>query len=187
MLIPILRSLVLPLIAVVLNLITVAVGFGVLTLLFVGHDPPLGGAGSLDVISAAGIFAITFSLSIDYQVFLLSRMREGLVRTQDSDAAITYGIEKTARVVTGAAAIMISVFVAFGLSEFVIIRQFGVGLATAVLVDATIVRLALLPALMRLFGTTIWWLPEWLENRLPLLDIDGVEFEQDVRQMPVAT
>lgn len=187
MLVPILRSLVLPLIAVLLNLVTVGVGFGVLTILFVGHPPLLGGAGALDVISLTGMFSIVFSLSIDYQVFLLSRMREGLVRTQESDAAIAFGIEKTARVVTGAAVIMVSVFLAFALSDFSIIRQFGVGLATAVIVDATVVRLALLPALMRLFGMSIWWLPTWLDERLPLLDIEGGEFEQETRRIRPAT
>jgi putative drug exporter of the RND superfamily len=75
------------------------------------------------------------------------------------------------------------VFLAFALSEFTIIRQFGVGLATAVLVDATVVRLALLPAVMRLAGMNAWWLPRWLDDRLPLLDVDGGEFEQETRQM----
>jgi RND superfamily putative drug exporter len=183
MLVPILRSLLLPAIAVGLNLVTVAVGFGVLTLLFVGDNPPLGGAGALDVISVAGIFAITFALSIDYQVFLLTRMREEFVRTQSNDAAINFGIEKTARVVTGAAAIMVAVFLAFALQEFVIIRQFGVGLAVAVLIDATIVRLALLPSLMHLFGLNTWWIPNWLDERLPLLDVEGSEFEHESEQL----
>ena len=97
LLVPILRSLFLPAIAVGLNLMTVAAGFGVLTLLFVGDDPPLGGAGALDVITVAGIFSITFALSIDYQVFLLTRMREEFVRTQSNDSAIEFGIAKTAR------------------------------------------------------------------------------------------
>ena len=176
MLVPCLRSLLLPLIAVLLNLVTVAAGFGVLTLLFVGDNPPLGGAGALDVISVTGIFSITFALSIDYQVFLLTRMREEFVRTQSADAAIEFGIAKTAKVVTGAAAIMIAVFTGFALSDFVIIKQFGVGLATAVLIDATIVRLVLLPALMRLFGLRIWWLPDWLDERLPALDVEGTRF-----------
>jgi RND superfamily putative drug exporter len=82
---------------------------------------------------------------------------------------------------------MVSVFLAFALSNFSIIRQFGVGLATAVIVDATIVRLALLPALMRVFGMTVWWLPAWLDDRLPLLDLDGGEFEQETRQIRPAT
>ena len=179
MLVPILRSLLLPLIAVALNMVTVAAGFGVLTLLFVGDNPPLGGAGALDVISVTGIFSITFALSIDYQVFLLTRMREEFVRTQSAEAAIEFGIEKTAKVVTGAAAIMVAVFTGFALSDFVIVKQFGIGLATAVLIDATVVRLVLLPALMRMFGLSIWWLPDWLDEHLPVLDVEGTKFAAD--------
>jgi putative drug exporter of the RND superfamily len=183
LLVPILRSLVLPAVAVLLNLVTVAVGFGVLTMLFVGDDPPLGGAGALDVISVAGIFSITFALSIDYQVFLLTRMREEFVRTQSGDAAIDFGIAKTARVVTGAAAIMVAVFLAFALADFTIIKQFGIGLATAVLIDATIVRLVLLPAIMRVLGERAWWMPRWLDDWLPVLDVEGSEFEHELSGM----
>ena len=144
-LIPILRSLVLPAIAVGLNMLTVAAAFGVLTLLFVGDNPPMGGVGKLDVVTVTAIFVVTFALSIDYQVFLLTRMREEYVRTQSHVSAVEFGISKTARVVTGAAAIMVAVFVAFALSSFSLIQQLGIGLATAVLIDATIVRLGLLP------------------------------------------
>jgi RND superfamily putative drug exporter len=90
---------------------------------------------------------------------------------------------KTAKIVTGAAAIMIAVFVAFALSKFVIIKQFGVGLAVAVLVDATIVRLALLPAVMRLGGLRTWWIPNWLDERLPTFDVEGSEFEHETEQL----
>ena len=183
LLVPILRSLVLPAVAVALNLVTVAAGFGVLTLLFVGDHPLLGGAGALDVISVAGIFSITFALSIDYQVFLLTRMREEYVRTQSNDDAIDFGIAKTARVVTGAAAIMVAVFLAFALADFTIIKQFGIGLATAVLIDATIVRLVLLPAIMRLLGERAWWMPQWLDDKLPVLDVEGSSFEHELRGM----
>jgi putative drug exporter of the RND superfamily len=179
MLVPVLRSLFLPAIAVALNMLTVAASFGVLSLLFVGDNPPLGGAGALDVLSVASIFTITFALSIDYQVFLLTRMREEFVRTQSNDSAIEFGIEKTAKVVTGAAAIMIAVFVAFAASDFVILKQFGVGLATAILIDATVVRLALLPAVMRLFGLQTWWLPDWLDERLPVLDVEGSAYQHE--------
>jgi putative drug exporter of the RND superfamily len=172
-LVSILRSLLLPLVAVALNLLTVAASFGVLTLLFVGAEPPLGGAGALDVISVAAIFAIAFALSIDYQVFLLTRMREEFVRTRSNDAAISFGVDRTGGVVTGAAAIMISVFLAFGLSDFVVVRQFGIGLAVAVLLDATVVRLVLLPAVIRLLGSRTWWMPVWLGGRLPNLDADA--------------
>ena len=183
LLVVILRSLFLPAIAVILNLITVAAAFGVLSLLFVGDNPPLGGAGALDVLSVASVFTIMFALSIDYQVFLLTRMREEFVRTQSNDSAIQFGIEKTAKVVTGAAAIMTGVFAAFALSDFIILKQFGIGLAVAVLIDATLVRLVLLPATMKLFGMTTWWLPEWLDERLPVLDVEGSSYEHEAETM----
>jgi RND superfamily putative drug exporter len=185
MLVPIMRSLLLPAIAVVLNLITVGMGFGILVLLFaVGDDPLLGGAGALDVIAVGAIFAISFALSIDYQVFLLTRMREEFVRTQSNDAAIEFGISKTATIVTGAALIMIAVFSAFALAKFVTIKMFGIGLASCVLIDATLIRLVLLPAVMRLFGLNTWWISNWLDERLPLIDVTGAEFEHEQEQMP---
>jgi RND superfamily putative drug exporter len=185
-LIPILRSVVLPAIAVGLNLLTVAAAFGVLTLLFVGDNPPLGGAGKLDIVTVTGIFVVTFALSIDYQVFLLTRMREEYVRTQSHTAAVEFGISKTARVVTGAAAIMVSVFVAFALSSFSLIQQLGIGLATAVLIDATIVRLGLLPSIMKLAGDRTWWLPTWLDEKLPFLDTEGALFARDADHLRAA-
>ena len=178
-LVPILRSVVLPAIAVALNLLTVAAAFGVLTLLFVGRDPPMGGAGKLDVVTVTGIFVITFALSIDYQVFLLTRMREEYARTQSHTAAVEFGISKTAKVVTGAAAIMVAVFTAFALSSFTLIQQLGIGLATAVLIDATIVRLGLLPSILKLVGPRTWYLPQWLDDRLPILDTEGETFARD--------
>jgi RND superfamily putative drug exporter len=178
-LIPILRSVVLPAIAVGLNLLTVAAAFGILTLLFVGDNPIMGGAGKLDIVTVTGIFVVTFALSIDYQVFLLTRMREEYVRTQSHTAAVEFGISKTARVVTGAATIMVSVFLAFALSSFSLIQQLGIGLATAVLIDATIVRLGLLPSVMKLAGDRTWWLPTWLDEKLPFLDTEGAVFARD--------
>jgi putative drug exporter of the RND superfamily len=178
-LIPILRSVVLPAIAVALNLLTVSAAFGVLTLLFVGDSAPMGGVGKLDVVTVTGIFVVTFALSIDYQVFLLTRMREEYVRTQSHTSAVEFGISKTARVVTGAAAIMVAVFIAFALSSFSLIQQLGIGLATAVLVDATIVRLGLLPSIMKLAGDRTWWLPTWLDEKLPFLDTEGSVFARD--------
>jgi uncharacterized membrane protein YdfJ with MMPL/SSD domain len=183
-LIPILRSVVLPAIAVGLNLLTVSAAFGILTLLFVGDNPPMGGAGKLDIVTVTGIFVVTFALSIDYQVFLLTRMREEYVRTQSHTSAVDFGISKTARVVTGAAAIMLGVFVAFALSRFSLIQQLGIGLAAAVLIDATIVRLGLLPAIMTLAGDRTWWLPRWLDEKLPLLDTEGALFARDAGHLP---
>ena len=185
-LIPILRSLVLPAIAVALNLLTVCAAFGLLTLLFVGDNPPLGGVGKLDVVTVTGIFVVTFALSIDYQVFLLTRMREEYVRTQSHISAVEFGISKTARVVTGAAAIMVAVFIAFALSSFSLIQQLGIGLAAAVLIDATIVRLGLLPAIMKLVGDRAWWLPTWLDEKLPLLDTEGAIFARDASHLRAA-
>ena len=173
LLVVILRALLIPAIAILLNLVVVATTFGVMKLLFEGSDPVLGGPGFVDVTTAAGIFTILFALSIDYQVFLLTRMREGFLRSEDADEAIHHGIGHTARVVTGAAAIMAAVFLSFSLSEFIIPREFGVGLAVAVLLDALVLRLFMLPAAMHLVGRRGWWLPRSLDRLLPQMDVEG--------------
>jgi len=164
-LIVVLRALLLPLIAVALNLATIAVALGALELLTEEHV--LGGPGYIDAASGAGIISIMFVLSIDYEVFLLTRMREHWVAKGDSERAIRHGLRHTAGVITGSAAIMTAVFLAFAAADVIPLRQFGVGLTIAVLLDATIVRLVLLPAIMRIAGPRIWWLPHWLERRLP--------------------
>jgi RND superfamily putative drug exporter len=167
-LIVVLRALLLPLIAVALNLATIAVALGALELLTQEHV--LGGPGYIDAASGAGIISIMFVLSIDYEVFLLTRMRERWAAHGDSEDAIAYGLRHTARVITGSAAIMTAVFLAFAAADVIPLRQFGVGLTIAVLLDATIVRLVLLPAIMRVAGPRIWWLPGWLERRLPAVE-----------------
>jgi len=173
-LVVILRALLLAAIAVALNLITVAVAFGVLTLLFeVPEGWPLGGHTYVDAIGAAGIFGIIFGLSIDYAVFLLMRMREHHENNSSNEGAIVFGLEKTARVITGAAAIMVAVFVAFAGAPIATVSQLGTGLAVAVLLDATVVRIVLLPALMLLLGDRVWWLPKPLEKILPEIDLHG--------------
>jgi RND superfamily putative drug exporter len=170
----ILRAIPLAAIAVGLNLATVAVAFGVLTLLFeVPQGWPLGGRTYVDAIGAAGIFGIVFGLSIDYAVFLLMRMRENYENGAPNDEAIAFGLEKTARVITGAAAIMTAVFVAFAAAPIATVSQLGVGLTVAVLLDATVVRIVLLPALMLLLGDRVWWLPAPLEKALPRIDLHG--------------
>jgi putative drug exporter of the RND superfamily len=166
-LIVVLRALLLPLIAVALNLATIAVALGALELLTKAHL--LGGPAYIDAASGAGIISIMFVLSIDYEVFLLTRMRERWVLRGDSQDAIRHGLRHTAGVITGSAAIMTAVFLAFAAAAVIPLRQFGVGLTIAVLLDATIVRLVLLPAIMRIAGPRIWWLPGWLERRLPTL------------------
>jgi RND superfamily putative drug exporter len=167
-LIVVLRALLLALLAVALNLATIAVALGALQLLTERHV--LGGPGYIDAASGAGILAIMFVLSIDYEVFLLTRMRERWVVTRDHQDAIRHGLHHTAGVITGSAAIMTAVFAAFAGAEVIPLRQFGVGLTIAVILDATIVRLVLLPAVMRLAGSRVWWLPGWLDRRLPVFE-----------------
>jgi putative drug exporter of the RND superfamily len=165
-LIPVLRSLLLPLLAVLLNLGTVFAALGVLTLGFQGAAP-LGGPGEVDAIMVLAIFGIVFGLSIDYEVFLLARMREGYLLTRTTEGAVEYGLKHTAGVITGAALIMTGVFASFAISDVANMRQLGVGLTVAVLLDATVVRLILLPAIIRIAGEACWWLPGPLTRRLP--------------------
>ncbi len=169
----ILRAVVLPAAALLLNLLVVGAGFGALKLFFQGDNPPLGGPGFVDVISVSAIFTILFSLSVDYEIFLLTRMREAFLIDGDARAAVLHGIEKTGNVVTGAALIMTAVFLSFAASTFITPRQFGIGLAVAVIIDATLLRLLLLPAAMRVLGRLSWWSPAWLDRRLPHLDVEG--------------
>jgi putative drug exporter of the RND superfamily len=169
-LVGVLRAVPLAAIAVGLNLATVGVAFGVLTLLFnVPADLPLGGHTYIDAVGATVIFGIVFGLSIDYAVFLLARMRESRNRGAANAAAIKFGLERTARVITGAAAIMMAVFIAFAGAPVATVSQLGAGLTVAVLLDATVVRIILLPALMLLIGDRVWWLPGPLERALPRL------------------
>ncbi|MGZ5341234.1 MAG: MMPL family transporter, partial [Solirubrobacterales bacterium] len=118
------------------------------------------------------MFAILFGLSMDYEVFLISRIREEFQKHGDTRRAVADGLAKTARVITAAAAIMVVVFLAFVASPQVFLKLFGIGLATAIFVDATIVRMVLVPAVMQLLGPRNWWIPEWLERTLPSLDIE---------------
>ena len=117
---------------------------------------PLGGHPYIDTVGAAGIFGVTFGLSIDYAVFLLARMRESYDGDGDNAAAIRHGLDKTAGVITGAAAIMAAVFISFAAAPIATVSQMGVGLTVAILLDATVVRIVLLPALMLMLGDRVW-------------------------------
>jgi RND superfamily putative drug exporter len=119
------------------------------------------------------MFAILFGLSMDYEVFILSRVREDWLASGDSTGSIVHGIAVSARVITAAALIMISVFASFALGNSPEIKMFGVGLAVAVALDATIVRMIVVPATMTLLGARNWWMPGWLDRILPRLDIEG--------------
>ena len=161
------RSLVIAVKAIALNLLSVAAAYGVLVLVF-QHGF---GKGLLGFSSTAGIdpvvpmllFVILFGLSMDYHVLILSRIREALDGGVGSEEAVAHGIKSSAGVVTSAAIVMVGVFAIFGTLSMLMFKQFGVGLATAVLIDATIVRAVLLPASMKLLGDWNWYLPRWLE------------------------
>jgi RND superfamily putative drug exporter len=171
------RSVVVPLKAVAMNLLASAAAFGVLALAVSGG--PLGDlvgipeATPVPIQLPIGIFAILFGLSLDYEVFLLSRIKEEYVRTGDNALAVADGLAKSARVITAGAAVMVTVFASFVLGGAVLGKMFGIGLAAAVLVDATLVRMVLVPATMELLGDRNWWLPGWLGRLLPDIHVEG--------------
>jgi RND superfamily putative drug exporter len=160
----------------IMNLLSVSAAYGVMTLAAKGggfssligidHEVPV--APFMPVM----MFAILFGLSMDYEVFLISRIREEYLKHGDTRRAIADGLAKTARVITAAAAIMVVVFLAFLAAPDVFLKLFGIGLASAVFLDATIVRMVLVPAVMQLLGERNWWIPDWLERILPRLDVE---------------
>jgi len=171
------RSILVPLKAALLNLLSIGAAYGVLVMVFQwGWGKGLIGLEStVPIVSFVPMFmfAVLFGLSMDYEVFLLSRVREEYLASGDNDAAVISGIASTARVITSAALIMISVFGGFVLGEDPVVKMMGLGLATAILVDATVVRIVLVPATMKLMGDRNWWLPAWLDRLLPAIDIEG--------------
>jgi RND superfamily putative drug exporter len=178
MLVAILRAPLLAALTVALNLVSVGAAIGVVSLvckLPAGY--PLGGHPYIDTVGGAAIFGVTFGLSIDYAVFLLARMRERYEAGGDNAAAIAFGLEKTAGVITGAAAIMAAVFVSFATAPVATVSQMGVGLTVAILLDATVVRIVLLPALMLLLGERVWRVPPLLDRMLPRFNVHGVDSE----------
>jgi RND superfamily putative drug exporter len=171
------RSIAVPLKAAAMNLLSIGAAYGVIVAVFQwGWLKGLFGVEeTVPIVSFMPmmLFAVLFGLSMDYEVFLLSRVREEYLHRRDNTVAVIEGISSTARVITSAALIMISVFAAFVLGDDPIIKMFGVGLATAVFLDATVVRVILVPATMRLLGDRNWWLPGWLDRLLPNLDVEG--------------
>ena len=170
------RSLLVPLKAVLMNVISIAAAYGVVVAIFQwGWLSSLFGVqpAPVEPFAPMMMFAIVFGLSMDYEVFLLSRVKEEFDRTGDARASVADGLAATAQVITAAAAIMIVVFGAFLLEDERVIKLFGIGLAVAVLLDATLVRLLLVPATMELLGARNWWLPRWLDRILPSLNVEG--------------
>jgi RND superfamily putative drug exporter len=177
------RSVIIPIKAAVLNLLSIGAALGFVTLVFQeGHGSSLLGIGTgpIDSFVPVLMFAIVFGLSMDYEVFLISRVHEEWERTNDASASVARGLQTTGRVITAAATIMILVFASFALGDDRIIKLFGLGLASAVFFDAVIIRCLLVPALMEIFGRRAWWLPSWLDRRLPRLAIES----PDVPHLP---
>ena len=183
------RSLVIAAKAILLNLLSVAAAYGVLVLVFqhgIGKGPlGFSSTAGIDPVIPLLLFVILFGLSMDYHVFFLSRIREAVNRGVRSDEAIAYGIRATAGVVTSAAIVMVFVFGVFGTLQILFLKQFGVGLATAILLDATIVRAVLLPASMKLLGDWNWYLPSWLQW-LPRFDLSESEAPPETKPTPVS-
>jgi len=179
------RSIVVAAKAAVMNLLSIGASYGVLVAVFqwgwlssiVGIDK-----GPIETFLPMMMFAILFGLSMDYEVFLISRVREEYLRTGDNAVAVSHGLAATARVITAAAAIMVAVFLTFVLGDERVIKEFGLGLATAIFVDATIVRLVLVPSTMELLGDRNWWLPGWLDRILPRVSVDRAP-EDDLVQV----
>jgi putative drug exporter of the RND superfamily len=173
------RSILVPLKAIVMNLLSIGAAFGLIVAVFqwgwgaslIGVD----GTGPIISFFPIFLFAIIFGLSMDYEVFLMSRIHEEWENSHDATLAVTRGLALTGRVITAAAAIMVTVFASFMIGDDRIIKLFGLGLAAAVFIDAVIIRSVLVPALMQLFGKSAWWLPSWLDRILPRLHVEPAE------------
>jgi RND superfamily putative drug exporter len=171
------RSLLIPLTASVMNLLAVGAALGLMNAIFEwgwGHSLfGISATAPVEVFVPVLLISILFGLSMDYEVFLVSRMREEWARTGDNRLAVTRGQAATGKVITAAAAIMILVFASFALGPSIVIKQFGLGLAGAIIIDAFIIRTVLVPALMHLSGDANWWLPQWLDRLIPHLNVEG--------------
>ncbi|MFF5846777.1 MMPL family transporter [Streptomyces massasporeus] len=167
--------------AAVLNVLSIAASYGVVVAVFQWGwgGPALGVHGKVPIESYVPMmmFAIVFGLSMDYEIFLLSRVHEAWLRTGDAKGSVAHALEITARVITCAALIMVSVFAAFLLSDNIVVKMLGLGLAVSVLIDATVVRLLMVPAVMTLLGRHAWWMPRWLDRVLPHIDAEGSKAE----------
>jgi RND superfamily putative drug exporter len=159
-----------------MNLLSIGAAYGVIVAVFqwgwLGSVIGIGRTGPIDPWVPLMLFTILFGLSMDYEVFLLSRVREEWRRTGDNATAVADGLASTGRVITAAAAIMVCVFGSFVLGDQRVLKLFGLGLATAVFVDASLVRMVLVPATMELLGKANWWFPHWLDRFVPTLSIE---------------
>jgi RND superfamily putative drug exporter len=179
------RSVLVPLKAVLMNVLSIGAAFGVVVAVFqwgwlanvIGVDR----TGPIESFLPVMLFAIVFGLSMDYEVFLMSRVHEEWVRRRDASGAVVEGVATTGRVITAAATIMVCVFASFVLGDSRVIKLFGVGLASAVFIDAFVIRTVLVPAVMELLGRRAWWLPSWLDRRLPRVAVEPHEAPEPAR------
>jgi putative drug exporter of the RND superfamily len=170
------RSIVIPLTAAVMNLLSIGAAFGILVAVFqwgkLGAVFQVSRPGPIEAFLPVMLFAILFGLSMDYEVFLISRIQEEFKKTGDNRTAVRNGLAATGKTITAAALIMILVFGSFILGGIIVIKEFGLGLAGGILVDALVIRMAIVPALMFMFGKANWWFPGWLDRVLPRLSVD---------------
>jgi RND superfamily putative drug exporter len=182
------RSLLIPAVASVMNLLSVGAALGIMNAVFEwgwGHSLlSISRTGPVEVFIPVIMFSVLFGLSMDYEVFLVSRMREEWVISHDNQLAVTKGQTETGRVITAAALIMILVFLSFLLGGDIIIQQFGIGLAGAIIVDAFIIRTVAVPAIMHVMGNANWWLPGPLDRALPHVNVEAREAELIVAPLP---
>ena len=188
------RSVVIPVKAAVMNLLSIGAAYGVLTAIFqwgwgsglLGLDHAMPVSSWMPIL----LFAVLFGLSMDYEVFLLSRIREDWLDTGDARGSVVRGLSATGRVISAAAAIMVAVFLGFASEVDVVIKQLGVGMAVAIALDATLVRMVLVPATMTMLGKWNWWMPAWLDRALPTVraevtDLDEPDARPDESRTPV--
>ncbi len=181
------RSVVVPLKAVVMNLLSIGAAYGVIVAVFqwgwLSDVFGVGKPGPIEAWAPMMLFAIVFGLSMDYEVFLLSRIKEEYDKTGDNGQAVADGLSSTARVITAAAAIMICVFGSFVFADQRQIKLIGLGLAAAVLIDATLVRMVLVPSTMELLGDRNWWFPKWLDRIVPRFSVEGHDLDRELAEL----
>ena len=183
------RSVVVPVKAALMNLLSIGAAYGVVTAVFqwgwgaelIGLDHPLPVSSWLPIL----LFAVLFGLSMDYEVFLLSRIREDWLDTGDAPGSVVRGLSATGRVISAAAAIMVAVFLGFATEVDVVVKQLGVGMAVAITLDATLVRMVLVPATMTLLGRWNWWMPSWLDRALPTIRPEVDDLDPSETRTPV--
>lgn len=185
------RSVLVAVKAAVMNLLSIGAAYGVLVAVFqwgwLGGLLGVQRQGPIEAFMPVMLFAILFGLSMDYEVFLISRIREEYLKTGNNSESVARGLSVTTRVISAAAAIMVAVFMSFALGDVRVVKEFGMGLATAVFVDATLVRLVLVPSLMQLMGDANWWLPRWADRLLPHISVDARPKQAAAEQVETAT